>query len=521
MILCVALLFIIGSIRAQEDMPPVRVLGAQIVDGTQLEIQVAVPASMSIERADITSDETTLTLTETTDSEVIVERWLLLDAGQSLLNVEGEIREEVRRLLLDDATGAEIGLLYFGTGGETNSVIFPPTAARGTQLEALANYTASADRVGCVADGLAALRTYIEEDTRAAIARRALLITGGDSAGCDTSELVAPIPVDVLLLGASNRTLRMLADDADVVLASLMTFEQTLAQTLARWQTEIITLTTVLDAPLSQGTVTIALADGQTLSQAVAVTGTFVAPPTVTPTLEPSPTASETPTLEPSATATTTDEPVVVVVATAIATDEPTATPTDIADDATATPEATENIEVASDDEVASSAFADDDTNDDDDAANEMLSRDEVFALLALGALVLIVIFLSLSFRMWRRQQIRAASDTYYNEDTKHIVLAQLRDLRKVSVYKIMAPATVLGRGGESTLIIKDEKLSREHVRFTETEDHGLLVTRITQAEVLVNGVAIEKSQRLYVDDVLTLSPTTRLQVERIYDDVP
>jgi hypothetical protein len=86
--------------------------------------------------------------------------------------------------------------------------------------------------------------------------------------------------------------------------------------------------------------------------------------------------------------------------------------------------------------------------------------------------------------------------------------------------YDIYAPSTILGRkAGVGIYIEGDRQISREHVRFSQSPDKSIWVTRLTNNPVLVNEVKFEKSTQLKTGDVLQLSTKLRLRFQEAKKD--
>lgn len=473
----------IPVISAQTDTDT-RIISASIVDGTQLQVQVAIAPNNDIERVTVALPEDTLTL-EQIDSQLTEERWILLDAGRDMLNAESEIRDEILALLTDDTLAQRTGLIIF-QDDDAPQVLAPRDDVL-TLRDTVAGYQADASRMGCVDDALRAFNSYYDDSADASIVRRVLLITG--STPCDETLPPVNIPLDILMLGQANSQLISLADQSAtaITLSSLPAFDGALASVLARWQTDTVIFGATLPDAINSAEVTLELAGGQTIVRSVPVVGTFAVQ--ATPMSIPSSTPTITPTQTPQATR--------------------TPSPTDTAADDTA-----DDIGV-----VVTSDRDDETPAPTTDNSNFTVLLTILVSAVVAGVLVYVARSRQAS-QVPREETLITAPVDAPLESTQQIALARLQDMETGVLYSVFIPATILGRGGESTLIINDDRLSREHVRFTEIEKHGLLMTRLTQADVLVNGEVVERAQQLYVGDEITLSPNTSLLVERIDDDI-
>ncbi|MEO1166121.1 MAG: FHA domain-containing protein [Chloroflexota bacterium] len=471
----------VGLLLAQTDTDNTRIISVYITDGTQLNVQVAVPAGMTVESVTVALPDDTLTLRQR-DISFVEERWILLDGGRDMLNAESEIRDELGALLSDDDFARRTGLIIFQDDSEPQ--IVAPSDDSEIVRDAIATYQASASRVGCVREAVSAFNRYQENTLDVSAVRRVLLITGSTS--CDDDLPTVTVPVDILVLGSANGQLIGIAEQGNTVIrtSNLPTFDGALAEVLSRWQTDILLYETTLSGDIASATVTLSLTDGQTLSRTVPVTGVFDEPSTPTPV--PSPTETQTPM-------------------------------------PTTTIEATEDLTSAeATDEVALVVPEDSENEASESTIEPLMDQDDILNMVVILLFATVTIGSALFAQRMRQRKMAKVLESFDTrmESTQQIALAYLRDTDKTNVYAVFIPATILGRGGKSTLIIKDDKLSREHVRFTETEQHGLLMTRLSQAEVLVNGDPVERAQQLFVGDIITLSPNTSLLVERIDDDV-
>jgi len=299
-----------ATLHAQETQsqetqsPPIIDLAAQLPNG---EIVVHVrgldaPSTATLDEISLRPEATPLPLT----------LWLVLDAGGGMVNVQPAVQDALRNLL--PSSEARVALITYG-----RTVTFqPPTSQLSAIQSALSAYQATAQAPSCLAD---ALNLIAETERSVTRAWRVLVVSGGDSVGCETPLPFVPAPVDVISYAAEpSEALQtwVTENNATLTRATLRTTQDVLRSIQASWSDPVYAVRGAAGRVVTEGTLT--LGEFSLSVEPLAVAGT-VLPPTLTPTI--------TPTFTPTATATATDTPTPTPTPTATPTATPSATPTD------------------------------------------------------------------------------------------------------------------------------------------------------------------------------------------------
>lgn len=329
---------------------PASLYSAWILSDGTAQIAISVPAGRIPETAELQAGAARIPLTVKMSSEPVT-YWLVLDAGETMLNLYPAVSAAVRRFL--DAEDGPAGILLV----DSQIRLLEPTASHDELGTFLDTYIATAGQPACIAD---ALRMLADRERSPGILWRVLLITGGKTpqTTCETTRLPElNAPVDVLTTnGGVDAALSDLAGRSGGVslTADLRRIETRLNDIQTRWHQTIYWLTGALaDTVPADLSVSVTFSDGRaetlrlnpvilpTATPTATGTATPAPTPTATPTVTetPLPTATETPTA--TATATTT----MTATATATSTDVPTVTPAETATaSATVTTTATATI---------------------------------------------------------------------------------------------------------------------------------------------------------------------------------
>lgn len=298
-------------------------------------LHVMVPRGQTIEQASLQIEGETIAL-ETGEQPLPATRWLVVDASDSLLNLQPAVQSALQRFLRN--TEGLTGLIFY----DSSVMVLQPTDSQDEIDTFLAQYNATANQPGCLADALNTITTNQRDLDRSL---RIMLITGqlSQSARCaqqDLSAVSLSAPLDVVAISDTvSDDLRDLTarSGGSVVTASLRTVEARINEVRTLWSQPTYALFGTIEAgqPSALDQLTITLASGVEeqldvrLQQLVEPTPTPQPTAIILPTIPPRPTDTPFPTPElPTATATGL---------------EPPATSTDV----TQAAEATDDIQVA------------------------------------------------------------------------------------------------------------------------------------------------------------------------------
>lgn len=343
------------AVRAQQTVA--RLEFTALFPDNSVLIHVSVPQAIRAAELVVGNQRVVLQPSESPLSEV---RWLLIDGGGAMLNLQPSVYAALDPILENVPTNAQTGAIIYRSIADP----LPPTENSANVRDFLAAYTATANEDACLWDALASLETFEHELDQA---RRVLVVTAGlfSQTGCDYQQPPSniPFPVDVIVLADHpSQALHELAEASGgyIFTANLRTFAHRMQEIVNVWSSSVYALRGTLERASSEAiTLGLTLEDGSTIRLPIVLSDTpfpeELITPTLTPTLTPTevlatlpplptetplPTATAThtltPTFTPSATPTATFTQTPTLTATSTSTATLTFTPT-----ATYTPTAT------------------------------------------------------------------------------------------------------------------------------------------------------------------------------------
>ena len=195
-------------------------------------LHVRVLRGQTIESATLTAaDDNSLTLTAN-PVPLPVTRWILLDAGDSMVNLQSAVQSAIQRFVR--AGDAQTGLITYDSAIRT----LQPTDRQSEIDNFLAEYTATAGESGCLGDALSVIADTPRTPERSL---RVLVVTGGLSrqTACVSETLPdMPAPVDVIAItdSVSEPVQEMVErSGGDIITANLRTVEARVNEVRTLW----------------------------------------------------------------------------------------------------------------------------------------------------------------------------------------------------------------------------------------------------------------------------------------------
>ncbi|MCU0512486.1 MAG: hypothetical protein MUE40_07930, partial [Anaerolineae bacterium] len=231
-------LLLLSRLQGQEAAT---LLAAWRAPDGRVELRLSVPAGAELTQAALLAGDAATPLQ--IEPAAAAPRWLLLDAGETLLALYPAVGAAVERWL--EAGAAPAGLVLVDGQPRSLNVTAEPAAWR----DFLATYSAGVGQPACFADALTPLSL-----PPAGTLWRVLVIAGAHNTlpGCAVARLPAfPFPVDVLLVGATaDPALIQLAEASGgrVLRADLRRLEPALNELQQRWQQPLVTLRGQVDS---------------------------------------------------------------------------------------------------------------------------------------------------------------------------------------------------------------------------------------------------------------------------------
>lgn len=310
------------SVITQAQATDVFIEWAAQSDTNTVTVHVRVPRGQEIEVATI-GDDATLSLLEAQPAPMNTTTWLVIDASATMLNFQSPVQTSLQRWLTSDSTlrDGEVGLIAYNNDLQ----IAEPSRFQSQVDDFLAEYTVTANTVGCLGD---ALTTIAEREREVNRSVRILVITAEWSRQTTCTQSAVPddllAPIEMIILANEENTDDALIELAErggtmPLFANVRLLDTRLDEIQAAWDNPTFRLDATFANPLpSNATITVNLSNGDAITQQVQF-DIFVQPPTpiASPTvptatlIAPTETASPTTTIAP----TSTDVP-----------DEPTAT---------------------------------------------------------------------------------------------------------------------------------------------------------------------------------------------------
>lgn len=219
-------------------------LAAQ-VDAAQLVLHVAVPRGQVIQAATLQQAEGEIAL-EPAPEPLPITRWVVLDASDSLINLQTAVLGALQRFVPND--GGQTGLIFYDSEIQT----LMPTARQADIDAFLGDYSATASEPGCIWDALGVIAN-LERDLNAAW--RILLVTGPLSSQAQCVQQAPPTllaPVDVIAI--TDRVDESLSDwvlqtEGSILQANLRTVQPRMNEIRTRWTQPTYALRAMLDNP--------------------------------------------------------------------------------------------------------------------------------------------------------------------------------------------------------------------------------------------------------------------------------
>jgi hypothetical protein len=191
--LLVALLLAVPA--AAQGSREARVELATVDSDGALVVHVAVPRGQTVEAASLTVEGATVNL-QPEPAPLAVNRWILLDSGETVVNTATNTQAALQRFLQTTDADNRTGLVIYAG----SSTLYAPTDSL-TELQLLLDdYNARVSEPGCIGDALVELAQRERPLDRA---RRVLVIAGPLSRQglCDTESYTAVgAPVDQLII---------------------------------------------------------------------------------------------------------------------------------------------------------------------------------------------------------------------------------------------------------------------------------------------------------------------------------
>ncbi len=481
-----------GAIIAQDESLT-RVLDTRY--DTNNDLVLHVQSSEPIISASLAVDNQSRNLTINPDS-LTIEHWLILDAGDSMVDSYPLIRDTILQnldLLIDNN---RMGIM---TVGDEQRQLDPTDD--GDDIRAfLTDYRAMPFQDVCLTD---TLESVLGLPRFADTALTVTLITGQvDYPNCD-AVADSNHPIDVLVIGQQQEsafTEQVRQKGGQVRFVALLQASTILDDLLASADT-VYALTLALDNPIESAILTLELESGASITETIRPNGQFTS---IDPVESENELQTTTPTIE----------------ATAEVIPSPIATPI---------PEP--------DSPIVRGGF----------------SNISLITMGGAAAIAVVIAMMAILLGIGRRSShsdvdalqstdtdLKPLSDSTINPadvatrlDQTEIAtmrelaaqlgathVADLVNAATNTIYEIHSPVSLLGRQlGSDILIADDNQISREHVRF-ETRDNGIVwIIRLTNNPILLNGVPMENTRQLNEGDVLQLSPQLQVQFTKFIQE--